>query len=121
MKAIVLLIGVTLTSIIAVSRADKNISGTWIMQQGDNPANPPVLRIRMGEGIWEGKIDMPEQQVYDRRVESIRVDGDSVFITVYKGGPVIAAKCINENSIRGVLQGETATDPVALQKQISKP
>ena len=116
MKAIVLLIGVTLTSIIAVSRADKNISGTWIMQQGDSNINPPVLRIQMGEGIWEGKIDMPEQQVYDRRVESIRVDGDSVFITVYKGGPVIAAKCITENSIRGVLQCDTSTVPVVLQK-----
>ncbi len=121
MKAIILLIGVVLTSALAVFRADKNISGTWIMQQGDSKTYPPVLRIRMGEGIWEGTIDLPEQQVYDRKLESIVVDGDSVFITVYKGGPAIAAKYSSDTSIRGMLRSETGSDPVVLRKQTPAP
>ena len=116
MKAFILLFGITFTSIVAISKADRNISGTWVMEQGDSKAIPPVIRINMGEGIWEGRIDMPEQQVFDRKLQSVVVDGDSVFITVYKDGPVISAKMTDNKTIRGCMQGETCKEAVLLKK-----
>ena len=116
MKPFVLLISVAITSLFAISTADKNISGTWVMEQGDSPDQPPVFRINMGEGIWEGKMDLPEQEVYDRKVHSIRVDDDSVFITVYKNGSTIYARRINNSSIIGLIKGESRTDTVKFKK-----
>ena len=116
MKASILLFGITLTSILAISKADRNISGTWVMERGDSKTSPPVIRINMGEGIWEGRIDMPEQQVFDRKLQSVMVDGDSVFITIYKDGPVICAKMTDNKTISGCVQGETCKDAVLLKK-----
>lgn len=116
MKPLILLISVVITSLLAIGTGDKNISGTWIMVQGDGSNQPPVLRIKMGEGIWEGKLDLPQQEVYDRNVHSIRVDGDSIFITVYKNGPVVCARKINDNTISGKVKGGSSIDTVSFKK-----
>lgn len=116
MKPFILLISIALTSLFAIVSADTNINGTWVMEQGDSAANPPIFRIKMGEGIWQGTMDMPEQQVYNRKVHSIIVDGDSVFITVYKDGPVISAKMNSDGLISGTMKGESREDLVLLRK-----
>jgi len=116
MKPFILLISIALTSLFAIVSADANIGGTWVMEQGDSAANPPVFRIKMGEGIWQGTMDMPEQQVYDRKLHSIIVDGDSLFITVYKDGPVISAKMTGDGLISGTMKGESREDVVLLKK-----
>lgn len=116
MKPFILLISVAITSLFAIGTADKNISGTWVMEQGDSSDQPPVFRIEMGEGIWEGKMDVPQQEVYDRKVHSIRVDGDSVFITVYKNGSTIYARRVNDSSITGMMKGESRIDTVKFKK-----
>lgn len=116
MKPFILLISIAFTSLFAIISADTNISGTWIMEQGDSATNPPVFRIKMGEGIWQGTMDMPEQQVYDRKVHSIIVDGDSLFITVYKDGPVIFAKITGDGVISGTIKGDSREDIVLLRK-----
>ncbi len=116
MKPFILLISIALTSLFAIVSADANIGGTWVMEQGDSATNPPVFRIKMGEGIWQGTMDMPEQQVYDRKLHSIIVDGDSLFITVYKDGPVISAKMTGDGLISGKMKGESREDVVLLKK-----
>lgn len=116
MKPFILLISMALTSFFAIISADANIGGTWLMEQGDSATNPPVFRIKMGEGIWQGTMDMPGQQVYDRKIHSIMVDGDSLFITVYKGGPVISAKITGDGIISGTMKGESRVDVVLLKK-----
>lgn len=116
MKAFIILIGMIVTGVIAVATAGKNISGTWLMQQGDSADYPPVLRITMNEGIWEGKMDIPQQELYNKKVHSIRVKGDSVFITVYKNGSTIFARVINDTAITGVMQMEDRQDAVKFKK-----
>ena len=116
MKPFILLISIAITSLVVMLTTGSNISGTWIMEQGDSAANPPVFRIKMGEGIWKGKMDMPVQQVYDRPLHSIKVDGDSVFITVYKDGPVIFAKKTGDGVISGMMKQEGSEDEVVLKK-----
>ncbi len=116
MKPFILLISVALTSLFALAPSDSNIGGTWIMEQGDSATNPPIFRIKMGEGIWQGTMDMPGQQLYDRKIHSIIVDGDSVFITVYKDGPVISAKMTGDGVISGTMKGESGEDAVLLRR-----
>ena len=39
--------------------------------QDASVCSPAVLHIKMHEGIWVGKIDIPEQQVYDKEIYAI--------------------------------------------------
>ncbi len=117
MKALILLVGITVASIVAISGADKNITGTWVMEQGDSRTSPPVIRIKMGEGIWEGRIDMPEQEVYDRKLGSVVLQGDSVFITIYKDGPKISARLLDNVTISGSLKNENRGEMILLKKK----
>jgi hypothetical protein len=116
MKAVILFFGIVLTSIFAISKADKNISGTWVLQTTDSSCSQPVLRIQMGEGIWKGKLDIPCQEVYDKEVYSIIVKGDSVFITIYKDGPAIKARIVNNTAIAGEREQEGRVDAIAFKK-----
>lgn len=116
MKAFILLFCIVISGVIAISEADKDISGTWVMQQGHNGSNPPVFRITMNEGIWKGKADIPEQEIYDKPIHSIRVDGDSVFISVYKGGPVIKTRMVNPAALAGETGQEGRVDTVLFKK-----
>ncbi|HRI25709.1 MAG TPA: hypothetical protein PLZ45_13615 [Ferruginibacter sp.] len=116
MKAFLFLISIVLTSVVAITSADTNIAGTWVMVKGDDAGNPPVFHIRMGEGIWEGTMDIPGQQVYDRNVYRIKVNGDSVYITAYKDGSTIYARRVDEQHIVGLMKGETRVDTVLFKK-----
>jgi hypothetical protein len=106
MKTLIFLTGITIMGLL-IPPPDKNIAGTWVLQGTDVQ---PVFRIHMGEGIWKGTIDMPEQEVYDKEIHSIRVNKDSVFIKVYKDGPVINARMTNDSTLEGETQKEDRVD-----------
>ena len=117
MKLAILLVSVVITGAITLFGADdKNISGTWIMQSKDNSCSPAVIRIKMDEGIWRGKLDMPEQELYDKDIYSIKVSGDSVFISVAKDSPVIKAVFVNDSTIAGELLSGGSRDAVQFEK-----
>ena len=67
------------------------------MKTGSASCSPTLIRISMQEGIWVGKIDIPEQQVYDKQLYAVVVKGDSVMIQVSESG----------NSIKAVLQSSS--------------
>ncbi|HMK05715.1 MAG TPA: hypothetical protein VK489_16045, partial [Ferruginibacter sp.] len=75
MKTAILLFA-AIVGVISFTGNDKDIRGTWSLQSRDGKCAKTILRINMGEGIWEGKLDIPEQEVYDKKVHSIRVSGD---------------------------------------------
>lgn len=105
MKPAVLLFAAFITGVITLSSSSsfKNIQGTWVMQSDNSPCSNNVLRIKMEEGIWAGKIDIPEQDIYDKEVFSIITKADSVFITVVKDGPVIKTAFVNDSTLTGEL------------------
>jgi len=113
MKLAILLFGAFITGIISLSAPVTNIKGTWVMQTGEGMCNPVVIRISMGEGTWVGKMDIPEQQVYDKEVDAIIVKDDSVFIGVSKSGNSIKAVLQNKHTLTGKLvtdSGEKAVE-----------
>ena len=117
MKLAILFVSVVITGLITLTAADdKNISGTWVMQSKDNSCSPAVIRIKMGEGIWQGKLDIPEQELYDKAIYSIKVSGDSVFISVAKDSPVIKAVFVNDSTIAGELLSAGRRDAVQFEK-----
>ena len=101
MKLAILLFGALITGLISLSTPATNIKGTWVMQSGQGSCSPTVIRISMDKGIWVGKVDIPEQQVYDKEVYDIRVNGDSVFINVSGSGNYIKAALKQGNSLEG--------------------
>jgi len=115
MKTVILLFA-AIVGVIGFTSNDKNIRGTWSLQSMDNSCSKTILRINMGEGIWEGKMDIPEQEVYDKKVHSIKLSGDSVFITVFRNGSTINAKMVNDSSMTGTMKLEGCADEVLIKK-----
>jgi hypothetical protein len=114
MKLAILVFATFITGLITLSSPVSNIKGTWVMQSQNSSCSNNVLRIKMNEGIWVAKIDIPEQQVYDREVFDISAKKDSVFITVFKNGPTIKAALVNETTIAGELVSDGKADAVKL-------
>lgn len=114
MKLAILLFATFITGLVTLSSSVTNFKGTWIMESQTSSCSNNVLRIKMHEGIWVAKIDIPEQQVYDREVFDITTKNDSVFITVFKNGPIIKAALLNDTTITGQLLGDGKADAVKL-------
>jgi len=117
MKLAILLFGTFITGMITLSAPVKNISGTWVIQSAPGTCSPAVIRISMDEGVWVGKMDIPEQQVYDKDVYAIAVDGDSMLISVSESGNSINAKLETDNSLKGTLVTDNSNTPVLLVKR----
>ncbi|HMI79328.1 MAG TPA: hypothetical protein VK484_11075 [Ferruginibacter sp.] len=115
MKTAILLFA-AIVGVISFTGNNKDIRGTWSLQIINSGCSKTILRINMGEGAWEGKLDIPEQEVYDKKVHSIRMSGDSVFITVFKNGSTINAKMVNDSSMTGIMQLEGCADEVLIKK-----
>jgi hypothetical protein len=103
MKTAILIFGAFITGLISLSTPITDIQGTWVMQHEQTTCGPTVIRINMDKGIWVGKVDIPEQQVYDQVIDDIRVDGDSVFIKVSENGNHIKAILKQANRMEGTL------------------
>ena len=116
MKAAILYFAIIIGGIIALPSPDKNISGTWILRSDENLCNSAVLRIKMQEGRWTGKADIPAEELYDKEIYSIAVERDSVFIRMYKDGPTIKARMVNDSTITGKKEQEGRTDGVEFKK-----
>lgn len=117
MKLAILIFGVFITGIISISTPVANIKGTWVMQTGAGSCSPVVIRISMDEGTWVGKMDIPEQQVYDKEVDGIIVKGDSVFISVFKSGNSISAVLQNKQTLSGKLVTGSSESAVQFVKR----
>ncbi len=76
---ILILLGVLATGSIFLMPKQKNIAGTWILDTQGKKCEAAVLRIQMEEGYFAGRLDIPEQQVYDKPV-SIQLRKDSIKI-----------------------------------------
>ncbi|MBK7559710.1 MAG: hypothetical protein IPI54_16380 [Chitinophagaceae bacterium] len=116
MKFIVVLFSVVVTGLVTLLPGEKNVSGTWVMEQNKADCSPAVIRIKMNEGNWEGNMDIPGERVFDRSMYSISVKGDSVFIKVSKEGNAINAAMVNENTLEGNLVTDAGTDAVRFTK-----
>jgi hypothetical protein len=112
MKTLIFLTGITIMGLL-IPAPDRNIGGTWVLQ---GATDQPVFRLHMDEGIWKGTMDIREQEIFDKEIHSIKVKADSVFITVYKDGPVINALMVNDSTLEGTMQKEGRLDSFILKR-----
>jgi hypothetical protein len=57
----------------------KNITGTWVLDIKEKKCEAAVLRIQLAEGYYAAKLDIPDQQVYDKPV-SIQIKKEKVKV-----------------------------------------
>jgi hypothetical protein len=81
---LLLLLGVLATGTIFFVPKQKNITGTWVLDAKEKKCEAAVLRIQMAEGYFTAKLDIPEQEVYDKPV-ALQVAKDSIKIWLDKG------------------------------------
>lgn len=119
MKFIILLFSIVAGGYILFSKPSHNynISGTWVMQGKKDVDDPAVLRIEMGKGFWEGKLDMPGQELYNHEIYSIISKQDSVFINLFKGGTVINAALVNDSTLAGEMLLEDKSDTIIFSRR----
>src|SRR4030095_392142 len=98
-----------ITGVLFFTTKTKNISGTWVLDAETNPT-PPVLRIQMAEGYFAGRLDMPEQQVYDRPVE-VCVKKNKINIRLDKNGDCVIYGIFTDSTIEGrsIVNGRSET------------
>jgi hypothetical protein len=65
---LLILIGALATGTVFLVPRQKNITGTWVLDTKEKKCEAAVLRIQLAEGYYAGKLDIPEQQVYDKPV-----------------------------------------------------
>jgi hypothetical protein len=65
---LLLLIATLIAGTIFFLPTQKDISGTWLLDTSGKKCEGAVLRIQMEDGYFAGKLDIPEQEVYDRTV-----------------------------------------------------
>ena len=65
MKLLILIVTLATGSAFFLPK-QKDIAGTWVLDTTGKKCEPAVLHIQMAEGYFTGKLDMPDQQLYDR-------------------------------------------------------
>ena len=76
---LLILAGVLATGTVFLVPKQKKIIGTWVLDAKEKKSEAAVLRIQMAEGYFTAKLDMPEQEVYDKPV-ALQVAKDSIKI-----------------------------------------
>jgi hypothetical protein len=104
---ILILLSLALTGSIFLVPKQKNIEGTWILDTDGKKCEVTVIRIQMTEGHFAGRLDIPEQRVFDKPV-NIKVDKDSVQIVFDANGTCYVKAAITDSSLIGtsVVSGE---------------
>ena len=78
---LLILIGVLATGTVFLMPKQKDIAGTWVLDTKERKWEAAVLRIQMAEGYFTGRLDIPEQEVYDKPV-FIQMKKDSIKIVL---------------------------------------
>jgi hypothetical protein len=78
MKLLILFSALATGTVFLMPR-QKNIAGTRVLDTKEKKCEAAILRIQIAEGCFAAKLDMPEQQVYDKPV-AVQVAKDSIKI-----------------------------------------
>jgi hypothetical protein len=78
----------------------KDIAGTWVLDTTGKKCEPAVLHIQMAEGYFTGKLDMPDQQLYDRPV-TVQFNQDKIKILLDPKGSCFIEGTVTDSLILG--------------------
>lgn len=99
MKLVVLIVGLASASLLLLSPR-QDISGTWVLDTNGKTFEPAILKIKMQQGYFSGRLDIPDQQLYDQPV-SIRLDKARVKVLLDHGGTCFIEGVVSDSLIIG--------------------
>jgi len=67
MKLLILIVTLATGSTLFLPKQN-DIAGTWVLDTTGKKCEAAILHIQMAEGYFTGKLDMPDQQLYDQPV-----------------------------------------------------
>src|SRR4051812_41787056 len=112
---ILFIIGGLLTGVLFFTPDQKGLAGTWVLDTKEKKCDPSVLRFQMGEGYYIAKLDMPDQQVYDKTV-SLEVRNDSIRIILDKKKDCFIEAVITDSTLEGRSVVDGRSEPVIFHR-----
>jgi hypothetical protein len=119
MMKLLILICVLATGTVFLMPKQKDIAGTWVLDTKERKWEVAVLRIQMAEGYFTGRLDIPEQQVYDKPV-SVQIKKDSIKIGLDDRGSCFIEAAVTDSVLSGrsVICGMTKAVRFYRQKKL---
>ena len=77
-----------------------DIAGTWVLDTTGKKCEKAVLRIQMAEGYFTGKLDIPDQQLYDQPV-TVQFNQDKIRILLDAKGSCFIEGVVTDSLILG--------------------
>ena len=78
----------------------KDIAGTWVLDTTGKKCEPAVLHIQMAEGYFTGKLDIPDQQLYDQPV-TVQFNQDKIKVLLDSKGSCFIEGIVTDSLILG--------------------
>jgi len=99
MKLLILIVSLATGSAFFLPRQN-DIAGTWVLDTTGKKCEAAVLRITMGEGYFTGKLDIPDQQLYDQPV-TIQFNQDKIKVLLDPKGSCFIEGVVTDSLILG--------------------
>lgn len=77
-----------------------SIAGTWVLDTSGKKCEAAVLRIQMAEGYFTGKLDIPDQQLYDQPV-TVQFNQDKIKVLLDPKGSCFIEGIVTDSLILG--------------------
>lgn len=88
-----------------------NVAGTWVLDTSGKKCEAAVLRIQMTEGYLTGKLDIPDQQLYDQPV-TVQFNQDKIKVLLDPKGSCFIEGIVTDSLILGQSDVCGQTEPV---------
>jgi len=99
MKLLILIVTLATGSAFFLPK-QKEIAGTWVLDTTGKKCEAAVLHIQMAEGYFTGKLDIPDQQLYDQPV-IVQFNEDKIKILLDPKGNCFIEGIVTDSLILG--------------------
>src|SRR6185295_444537 len=99
MKILILIVTLATGSAFFLPK-QKDIEGTWVLDTSGKNCEAAVLRIQMAEGYLTGKLDIPDQQLYDQPV-TVQFNQDRIKVLLDPKGSCFIEGIVTDSLILG--------------------
>src|SRR5262245_22785063 len=99
MKLLILIVTLATGSTFFFPR-QHDIAGTWVLDTAGQKCEAAILRIQLSEGYFTGKLDIPEQQLYDQPI-TVQFNQDKIKILLDPKGSCFIEGIVTDSLIIG--------------------
>jgi hypothetical protein len=99
MKLLILIVTLATGSTFFLPKQN-DIAGTWVLDTTGKKCEAAVLHIQMAEGYFKGKLDIPDQQLYDEPV-TVQFNQDKIKVLLDPKGSCFIEGVVTDSLILG--------------------